>query len=200
MSQNNDEVKYEFFKNYPADGSNAPRLGRSNRNRLNESFKNQDNPAIIEEYSNVIADRFQSVLDANSIGELDRVLTSEAQKDLAHSRVVYGFEKIQMDYNDAPNWNAIKEKLADGENGSGNPESPWVPNGNSPNGIADNDGNYASSTNFSDIPPVEELDLRKPSNTPFVGEGHDLDPSASSSKISRQSLLKKKIFGRSSNV
>jgi hypothetical protein len=190
MSQNNDEVEYEFFKNHPADGSNAPLLGRSNRNRLNESFNNQGNPSTIEGYSNIIAARFQSVLDANSIGESEAASLSPAQKDLAHSRVVYGFERVQMDYDDAPNWNAVENALSNGRNGSGNPESPWVPNGNSPEG----------STNFSDIPPVEESNLKEPSDTPFVGEGHILDPSTSSSKISKQSLLKRKILGRSSSV
>jgi hypothetical protein len=188
MSQDSNEVKYEFFKNHPADGSSIPRLGRSNRTRLNESFGNSSNPAVQVDYSQRIAERFQSVLDGDSTLPLDASNIPEqpsAAKDLAYGRVVFGFDKVRMDYMDAPEWAEIET------GGEGKPASPWVPNPVSPG---------AGSLNPSDVLPPPDDYGQNPSNTPFVGEGHVLDPSTSSSKISKQSLLKRKSLGASSNV
>jgi hypothetical protein len=187
MSQDNDEVKYEFFKNHPADGSNAPRLGRSNRNRLNESFKNQDNPAIIPNYSQKIAERYQSVLDGISIGDFNAPTISEAQRDLAYSRVVYGFEEIRMNYNhqNNPNYLEINSQLRR-NNSAGRPGTAFSPNTNSPV-----TRDTIPSTNPSDI-PAQEI----PRSLPFSV----LNPSTSSDIISQQNLLKRKILGRSFNV
>ena len=106
-----------------------------------------------------------------------------------------------MNYNhrNNPNYFVINTLLKLRGNGSGNPESAWVPNVNSPEGVSSQDG-YASSINPSDIPPTNDDLLRSPSNTPFVGDGHQLSPRKSSLAISQQSLLKRKTLGRSSNV
>jgi hypothetical protein len=187
MSSPPNTVNFEFFN---LDDGRVSKFGRSNKARLKQSFKNTKNPAIPESFSNLIAQKYQSILDGSSEA------TFNLSDDLSYSKALYGFSSIKMDYNDAPDWSEIKNALQN--NGEGNPESPWVPNGNSPVGSTNADGMYISSTNPSNVPPVDEIDLKKPSDVPFAGEGHQLSPSNSSSKISKQNLFLRKNLGRSS--
>jgi hypothetical protein len=182
---------FEFFK---VNDGRIAKFGRSNKARLQESFKNSNSPATIPNFSNIIALNYQLNLDGSSEGNSNLRST----KDLSYSKSLYNFNSIKMNYNDAPDWQAIKDELIAEGNGSGNPESPWAPNVNSPLPLLSPEGDTVTSINPIDIPRTEEDDIKGPSNTPFVGEGHVLSPFNSSSKIARQNLFFKKTFGRSS--
>lgn len=190
MSSPPNTVNFEFFN---LDDGRVSKFGRSNKARLKQSFKNTKNPAIFESFSNLIAQKYQSILDGSS------ETTFNLSDDLSYSKALYGFSSIKMDYNDSPDWNEIKEFLQNSGNGSGNPESPWTPNVNSPLAVINIEGDVVTSANPIDIPRTEDDDIKGPNNPPFSGEGHVLSPASSANKISKQSLLKIKTFGKSSD-
>lgn len=146
--------------------------GTSHHQRLRSSFPGS--PTFAPELSKYTTITYQNILDGNS----------DNHKDLMHSKSVFAFDKIDMNYGDAPNYSDV---VSGGP--SGQPASPWLPNPSS-----------SPTAEPQDLPaPPEYHKNKQPSHTtsPFVGPGTTLTPSDASFVISSQNLLRKLNFGKS---
>lgn len=100
----------------------------------------------------------------------------------------YCFSSFNRDYDKGPKGEQPPEIASVDTGGGGKPGSPHLPNPVSPG---------AGSINPADQPdPPDDLESKKTSRPPYIGEGTDLDPMASSKQQSGHKV-KEYIMGKS---